>query len=771
MRANSWSGILLANEKEFVAGARAAMLFCFCQPRISRIPRARPVKILAEQLQSGSPTLGGNETTGEPAARRASHRPTLLVLLAVVLPFVLSLLAGCGIVAKTGTASSTTSGPVQVTTTSVPSGMVQQSYSTTLAASGGTTPYSWSVTSGGLPSGLTLSASSGVIAGAPSQAGTFGFTVQVRDSSSSAQTATRALTLLVNSPGLQITTTGLPLGIVGTSYSATLSATGGTTPYSWSVTGSGQLPTGLTLSTTGTISGTPTVVGIFTFQVQVRDAAGLTSSSSFSINISSTSSCGGPLFYCSRTDLATVQLPSSIPNVGNLTGANTIITDPSFNNRIVRITDANSWSNVPGEPYETRTSGSGDENVFNTDSTLFSVQGARHGGMAGGPYSFNTTTMQAAKLYFSTDPTYHQGVDFWSYSQSQVGYNWESATPGPIVQSVDFTDRVNEPTAANGRIVTVADFSVARCTNGAANGSIWLTQGGVSKDDQTFAAGASQTGGTQGSSTAIYVLVFRKGLGCRMWNTGTGQVTGDWGTTGTVTINYSGGTVAGNLNEFSLHNVKLSKDGNWVVIIGTTCLSASCPAGTGPIFWDVGGLTATAANTTDTGGHWTEGYTHFVNQSGNTSDYRIRLHTSTALGTHLFNNSCDGWDTHPSWNQVDTNDSVPFFSQTVPLFTPTDNGFMNPFCGPWEDEIDGFATDGSGTVWRFAHSFATNCADPCIFDVKNGVGSVSQDGRFFAFSSDWGGTLGSEGNTSSCTLSGTVNGTNCRGDVFIVELK
>src|SRR6266550_1775480 len=98
-----------------------------------------------------------------------------------------------------------------------------------------------------------------------------------------------AATLTVNSAQpLQITTTSLPSGQVQTSYSASLQATGGTPPYTWSVI-AGQLPNGLSLSSSnGTISGTPTLAGTSTFTVQANDNAGGSASAALSINIGTT---------------------------------------------------------------------------------------------------------------------------------------------------------------------------------------------------------------------------------------------------------------------------------------------------------------------------------------------------------------------------------------------------------------------------------------------------------------------------------------------------
>jgi lipoprotein-anchoring transpeptidase ErfK/SrfK len=85
-------------------------------------------------------------------------------------------------------------------------------------------------------------------------------------------TATKTLTITVRS-GLSITTATLNDAVVGSAYSATLAASGGISPYTWSVT-SGTLPTGLTLaSATGVIGGTPTAAGAYSFTVQVKDSS------------------------------------------------------------------------------------------------------------------------------------------------------------------------------------------------------------------------------------------------------------------------------------------------------------------------------------------------------------------------------------------------------------------------------------------------------------------------------------------------------------------
>jgi large repetitive protein len=188
------------------------------------------------------------------------------------------------------------SSQLSVSTASLPGDDIGNAYSQTLVATGGVTPFIWSITRGSLPAGLTLNTSSGAITGTPTATGTSNFTVQVNDANN--DTATQALTIIISSQ-LNVSTASLPSGYVGTSYSQTLTATGGATPYSWSVT-SGSLPAGLSLNaSTGAITGTPTAAGGSTFTVQVQDSNSFTATQSLSIivyslpSISTTSLSGG----------------------------------------------------------------------------------------------------------------------------------------------------------------------------------------------------------------------------------------------------------------------------------------------------------------------------------------------------------------------------------------------------------------------------------------------------------------------------------------------
>jgi hypothetical protein len=162
-----------------------------------------------------------------------------------------------------------------VTTGALPSGTAGTAYNATLAASGGVPPYSWILSNGALPPGLSLDGATGAIAGTPSQSGTWNFTVQVRDAQMPADTATKPLAITIaeapQPDPLVVTTARLPPARRNKNYSQTLTATGGTTPYTWSVV-SGTLPPGLSLNaSTGVISGRPSALGTSSFTVQVRD--------------------------------------------------------------------------------------------------------------------------------------------------------------------------------------------------------------------------------------------------------------------------------------------------------------------------------------------------------------------------------------------------------------------------------------------------------------------------------------------------------------------
>ncbi len=144
----------------------------------------------------------------------------------------------------------------------LPSGTQGTSYTQTLVAFGGTPPYSWNLSAGTLPPGLAIAGSS--LAGMPSAAGAYYFTLQVTDSAVPSGTAYQAFKFTIYPSGsttLAVTVSALtlPVGQLGNAYSQTLAASGGTPPYTWTAVG---LPPGIILSAAGVLTGTPTSVGL-----------------------------------------------------------------------------------------------------------------------------------------------------------------------------------------------------------------------------------------------------------------------------------------------------------------------------------------------------------------------------------------------------------------------------------------------------------------------------------------------------------------------------
>jgi hypothetical protein len=192
---------------------------------------------------------------------------TLRVLAGLV---VAASLAACGSSGDDSSAPVPTA--LSVSTSSLPNGQVGTNYSATLAATGGTSPYHWALASGALPAGLTLAAS-GAISGAPSAAATaLPIGLKVTDSGNPAQSSTRTLSLTIAPPSLVVTTKSVPTGEVGVAYAAALSATGGTPPYQWSIK-SGALAAGLSLSASGSISGTPTATSVAPVAFELQDSS------------------------------------------------------------------------------------------------------------------------------------------------------------------------------------------------------------------------------------------------------------------------------------------------------------------------------------------------------------------------------------------------------------------------------------------------------------------------------------------------------------------
>ena len=203
--------------------------------------------------------------------------------------------------AYTITGTSSTGTAPTITTTSLPNGTVSQTYSATLEATG-TSPITWSVSSGSLPSGLSLNSSTGVISGTPTSSGSYTFSVKATNTYGS---DTKSYTLTVNaSSGVAptIITGSLFDGKVGERYSAGVSAIG-TSPITYALY-SGSLPPGLTISDSGAITGTPTTAGTYTPTFSATNSYG-TDTKTYSIKISASGV---------KPSISTISLPNGTVN-------------------------------------------------------------------------------------------------------------------------------------------------------------------------------------------------------------------------------------------------------------------------------------------------------------------------------------------------------------------------------------------------------------------------------------------------------------------------
>lgn len=219
--------------------------------------------------------------------------------------------------AGTGTASGQSPGTpanvLTITSANTKSGTIGTALSHTLTGSGGTAPYSWSISSGTLPGGL--SRSSDVISGTPTTAATTSVTVTLTDAASVTKTQTLTFTITANNP--TITSSASTSGTNGSAFTHSLTGSGGTSPYTWS---SGTLPTGLSLSGS-TISGTPTVDGTFTVTITITDSASGTTTQTLTITlaaavvISSPSAPSSPAGPSPSPSPSTSVNPSPIPSV------------------------------------------------------------------------------------------------------------------------------------------------------------------------------------------------------------------------------------------------------------------------------------------------------------------------------------------------------------------------------------------------------------------------------------------------------------------------
>jgi Putative Ig domain len=233
---------------------------------------------------------------------------------------------------------------VVVTTTSLPNAVLGAAYSQTLQVTGGAAPYTWALLTGSLPTGLSLS-SAGVISGTPSVAGTSTFTVKATDAGSNIGNS-GSLSIVV--PGISVTTTTLPAASLGVAYSQTLTESGGTGPFTWTIT-TGTLPAGITLSAAGVLSGTTGASpGTYGFTVTVTDSLANTSPPATLTLLVSAGSTGGGTPAVLPPGFPQVIVEAGFYSAAPVAQPGTLILDdPTFGDLdSAFLADSTAWTNI-----------------------------------------------------------------------------------------------------------------------------------------------------------------------------------------------------------------------------------------------------------------------------------------------------------------------------------------------------------------------------------------------------------------------------------------
>jgi len=200
--------------------------------------------------------------------------------------------------------------PIDLAPLTLPDGGLGIAYSQMVSASGGSSPYTYSVISGSLPPGLLLNPASGEISGIPSATGSFTFTLSATDLVGCL--GERVYTIVINDlscPTILVSPATLPAAQLGQAFSESIDASGGASPYAFSIS-AGSLPPGLLLSADGPdsalLAGVPTTAGSYTFTVTATDADGCLGAQVYTIVVEALVVC--PLIDLSPPDLAVMIL-------------------------------------------------------------------------------------------------------------------------------------------------------------------------------------------------------------------------------------------------------------------------------------------------------------------------------------------------------------------------------------------------------------------------------------------------------------------------------
>ena len=405
---------------------------------------------------------------------------------------------------------------------------------------------------------------------------------------------------------------------------------------------------------------------------------------------------------------------------------NVVFTDPDFGSSMVRATDATTNFIFPGTFLMTE--GGGEANEWSADSKKFYVTGQGGQVLA---FAFNPATMAVGSLPKAV-PGQGLLLPLRPGSFSFVDPDLIYATSNPdtlTIKSYQFS---------TGVVTPVIDTRTCGVQPPLGSGPSV-----VSDEDLTLSLDDTRMSISEGGPEAgkhMFVVVYDKSLGCRWYNTQTGQIGGHWGSAGTATVT----------TPYLITHAYLSRRGNYVLILADSF---------GWYVWNLSTLKVSVCpeqmgNPDECFGYRAVGYNSLVNGPGITGD----MQTAKRPLSNISKISQLAWPVlydwgqaqHFTWSNVNTHDSSPVCGSTYSY--DGDTTIDQPFAG----EIFCVETDGlASTVWRFAHNRATYI--PPFFNTQP-LGNVSRDGHFFLFTSDWDAQLGTEADGRPLS------------DVFIVKL-
>ena len=405
---------------------------------------------------------------------------------------------------------------------------------------------------------------------------------------------------------------------------------------------------------------------------------------------------------------------------------NVVFTDPDFGSPMVRATDATTNFKLPGTFLMTE--GSGEANEWSADTKKFYVTGQGGQVLA---FAFDPATMAVRSLPKAV-PGQGLLLPLRPGSFSFVDPDLIYATSDPdtlTIKSYQFSTGVATP---------VIDTRTCGVQPPLGSGPSV-----VSDEDVTLSLDDTRMSISEGGPEAgkhMFVVVYDKNLGCRWYNTQTGQIGGQWGSAGTATVT----------TPYLITHAYLSRSGNYVLILADSF---------GWYVWNLSTLKVSlcpeqTSNPDECFGYRVVGYNSLVNGPGITGDMQTAKrplsnisHISQLVWPVLFD---WGQAQHFTWSNVNSRDSSPVCGSTHSY--DGDTTIDQPFAG----EIFCIETNGlASTVWRFAHNRATYI--PPFFNTQP-LGNVSRDGHFFLFTSDWDAQLGTEADGRPLS------------DVFIVKL-